>query len=653
MHRMLQALVVLVCLAVGMPAQAQQTQKNTRNKSTSSAHRGRLDARPGALPAATIPFQRPPLRYLADGSADLGHPGDSRSEGQILRRLSRIYAYQAKSLDAQADADAELAEDQLELAMTELSTLLQQPDIMERPRFRELYRTVISEYERFYGVSPDTLSLQFGDIFQFRADMFAALNEVDEPLLEDVMMPTITPIETVFPMTMNRLVEQSIAYLLRSPDRHLYHWLGRSETYFPMIEQVLREEGVPDELKYLAMIESGLNPRARSWAQAGGMWQFITATGSAYGLQTNGWVDERLDPEKATRAAARHLKDLYELFDHDWQLALAGYNCSPSRIKRAMARAESRLGRRATFWDIYDDIPRETRNYVPMFIATSLVASNPEAFDVDMNRVRPGPKYSYHYVPVHGQMPISTIADLAGTDEETIRALNPELRRSATPPTQRPYYVRLPLGTYETFAAGYAHLPKQTRQAVGSDYTVRRGDTLSKIARQHGVSVQELMRENNLRSTTLRVGQRLDVPGSSFETRPVTLVDLTETKAYTVEYGARIVRPITADTPARLAANRRPTTSAKSGTPVVRTSTAAPEPAEAKAAPARTHETGETRIVYRVRRGDNLTAIARKYGVSVDDLRQWNSLRSNQLAVGQRLHLYEANDRAGESTTTA
>src|SRR5690606_27912287 len=156
-----------------------------------------------------------------------------------------------------------------------------------------------------------------------------------------------------------------------------------------------------------------------------------------------------------------------------------------------------------------------------------------------LDRIKPGPKYAYHYVPVHGLMPVDDIARLAGTDEATIRALNPELRRSSTPPSQQPYYVRLPLGTYDRFAANYSALRSEVRTASAAvDYTVRRGDTLSKIARQYGVSVSALMRSNDLRSTTLRVGQRLTVPvEGGTEMRRVTLVDLARFESYTVEYG--------------------------------------------------------------------------------------------------------------------
>jgi membrane-bound lytic murein transglycosylase D len=563
----------------------------------------------------------------------------------VLTRIAQVYEVQARMLEAAAAGDEERVETLLDASMDALQEMIATPGTTERPRFRELYRTVLTEYERYFGVPADTLSLPYGDIYAARTELFDAMNEVEEPLLENVTFPALGPVATSVPMTMNRLVDQSIAYLLRSPERHLYHWISRSETYFPMIERVLREEGVPDELKYLAMIESGLNPRARSWAAANGMWQFIAATGRAYDLQVNSWVDERMDPEKATRAAARHLKDLHRMFGGDWQLALAGYNCSPSRIRRALARAESRLGRRPTFWDIYNDIPRETRNYVPMFIAAALVTSNPDAFDVDMSQVKPAPEYAYHYVPVRGFLSIDEIAGMTGTDAATIQALNPELRRSQIPPSTDGYYVRIPIGSYDHFAEAYAELPEEKRQSTVA-YVVKRGDALGKIARQYGVSVSQLMTTNGLRSTTIQIGQRLVVPVPSYDSSPL-LADVQGEEVVTVEYGRTRTRPILA------ASDVTRTTTTRPETPVVTASTAstppAREPEAADPAGAETKETesetpeAPTRIVYSVQRGDNLTEIAKKYGVSLSELRSWNRIQGSRIQVGQRLYLYDEN----------
>ncbi len=569
-------------------------------------------------PATVLPPQALIPRSLAD------HPmvvnmdifSDSLSEGQILRRISRLYRYQSDLLMAQVEGDSERAETLLDVAMTELATLLQQPHIMDHPRFRELYRTLVVEHERYYGPS-DTLTLPYGDIFPLRADMFALLNDVDEPLLENVNLFKLRPVATTVPLTMNRLVESTISYLLKNPERHLTNWLSRAETYFPMVEQIFAEEGIPDELKYLGMIESGLNPRARSWARAVGMWQFISATGRTYGLQVDAWVDERRDPERATRAAARHLRDLYEQYG-DWHIALAGYNCSPRCIQRAIRRAEARTGHRPTYWDMYPYLPRETRNYVPMFIATALIASNPEAFDLKPSR--PGPRYAYEYVPVRGALRLSTVADLTGTDVETIRALNPALRRTSLPPSAEPYYLRIPLGTYEQFVEGYEKLPDEAKLPPG-EYIVRRGDTLGKIARQYGLSVSRLMRDNDLRSTRLSIGQRLVVPVPRYDS---ALPSLAEAQKTTVDYGTRRLRPLSASAPL-----------AEAPAPVVRTSM----PVRTKTPPAPDTRT-DTRVVHRVQRGETLGKIAENYGVSVRDVQGWNNLRGTRIKAGQRLTIY-------------
>ncbi len=301
---------------------------------------------------------------------------DTVTNRQFLERLSVLYGYQSDIMAAAAREDEDALASVLDLAMGELGHLIQNDYLTEDPRFSSVYETLVGEYELLYGPS-DTLFAAFGDIFDVRKALFASLDSVKDPLLEDVVPTGLQPVGTEVPMTMNRLVESSMEFLLRERRESLQAWMSRADTYLPMIEQIFEEEGVPNELKYLAMIESGLNPRARSWAQAVGMWQFVAATGRAYDLNVNAWVDDRMDPELSTRASARHLRSLYDYYDQDWQIALAGYNCSPRCIKRAMRRS----GRtNPTFWDIYPYLPRETRNYIPTYIATSLIASNPEAY---------------------------------------------------------------------------------------------------------------------------------------------------------------------------------------------------------------------------------------------------------------------------------
>lgn len=488
--------------------------------------------------------------------------GDSLSAPELARRIARLYAKQAEILTAEADGDRELMAALLDGTMRDLRQLLVRPGVAQEARFRELYRSVLTEYEQLHGPQPEW-ALEQGDIYAVREAMFAAIDDLTDPLLEDVALPSSTM--ATFPMTLNRAVENQIRFYLRN-NRHVATVRQRAETYFPMIEQILAEEGVPDELKYLAVIESALNPTARSWAGAAGMWQFIPATGRAMNLTVTGELDERLDPERSTRAAARHLIELYEMFG-DWQLAIGGYNMNPHRLMREVQRTEQRLGRKATFWDVWDNIPRETRGYVPSFIAVSLLFSNPEAFD--LGAPRQGPRYEFDVVPVRGGTTLADLARQTGTDLRTLQALNPALRQSRVPNWADGFEVRLPAGHYNRHRQNVASLvrtlPGRTprtvayhgqnrrviafaetatpaQQASGANpvvpvqqvahdirngqsaapqtprsqpqritYTVRRGDTLIRIAQRHGVTVSQLRQWNSIRGSTIRVGQRLTI----------------------------------------------------------------------------------------------------------------------------------------------
>lgn len=628
-----------------------------------SASAQNVPARDAAVPAATpLPPDQVPLRTptALTEAVRADRPPRMLEEAELLRRIGQLYGYQASILAAQAEGTPEHALDLFERAMPQLAELLQQPGIMERSRFRALYQSLLTEYEKFHGAPIDTLTLPQGDIYAFREAAFTALNDLDAPLLEDVSFPRALPLRTDVPLTQNRLVKQSIDYLTRS-DRHVQVWLSRADTYFPMIEQILREEGAPDELKYLALVESGLNPQARSWARAVGMWQFMAATGRAYDLQIDAWVDERRDPEKATRAAARHLKDLYADLD-DWQLALAAYNTGIGNVKRALRRARS-AGRSADFWGAYPYLPRETRNYVPMFIAAALVISSPSTYGVDP--APEGPRYAYDAVPLKGSLSLHDVAELSGTSVATIRALNPELRRAYTPPTSSAYLVRIPHGSYVRFAEGYAALPDDQKRPV-TQHVVRRGETLGGIASRYGVSVAQLRARNGVRGSMIHPGQHLVVPVPHYES-DLALADADALSVFYSQRRTQALRALEELTPAEKA-RRAAARKAEAATPpvdqVIRTASTAsasgPRTAEAPVpeqkepasdAAAEKAPAGE-RSTYVVRRGDTLGQIASRHGVGISQLKAWNGLQGTRIDVGQRLVMYGAEAASVPATRT-
>lgn len=589
-------------------------------------------------------------------------PLAATSAQEMDPRIVRLYNFEAQILGSRWAWEKGALLDQ---AMAEVATLLErEPTLIEDPDFREVYRGLAAEYRKYHDYAPnDTLETARGNIFAVRAELFRTLENVDQPLLEDVMPPREKP-ETIISMTDNRLVQQSIAYLQREPEKHFVQWQKRAGTYFPMIEHVLEEEGVPEELKYLAMIESGLNPQARSWASAVGMWQFMSHTGRGYGLRVNAWVDERRDPEKATRAAARHLRDLHNRFD-DWHLALAAYNCGTGCVSRALRRSGAQD---ASYWDVYYHLPRETRGYVPMFIAAALVSSNPDAYE--MPAVESDPAFAYDYVAVQGSMlSLAEIAELAGTSTSMLRALNPELRRHTLPPSEGHYFLRLPLGSYQEFATQYAQLPDEKKRPA-TTYTVRSGDTLGELAQQYGTSTRTLRRINSLGGTMIHVGQRLTVPVASYES--ALSEEMADANPRRVQYEASF--PIQSLDPLVASADTAPSETSPFRTAshgpssddeavaqtdegavedVAEETRAALAEIEEEPAPEAEASTSSRPETYRVRRGDTLIEIADRFDLWVADLRKWNGVTSDMLRIGQELRLHPPEEPPEEEARAA
>jgi membrane-bound lytic murein transglycosylase D len=308
------------------------------------------------------------------------------------------------------------------------------------------------------------------------------------------------------PIVINGKVERFITYFQTRGRKVFTRWLARSGRYIPLLKELLREKGLPEDLVYLALIESGYNPRAYSRKQAMGLWQFRYHTGRRYGLKVDWWIDERRDPVKSTIAAARYLKDLYDRFEC-WYLAAAGYNAGEGKIQRAIKRYKTE-----DFWELtkYSYLKRETKNFIPKMIAAALMAKNPETYGfTDIEYEEP---IRFETVTVPDATDLRVIAKACESTYEELKRLNPELRRWCTPPKYPDYELKLPYGKKEIFLRNLAAIPPGKRITFRR-HVVRSGETLSHIAIRYRTDIGAIMRMNRITSRhRIRVGRSLIIP---------------------------------------------------------------------------------------------------------------------------------------------
>lgn len=358
------------------------------------------------------------------------------------------------------------------------------------------------------------------------------------------------------PLVYNEKVHAFINYFTVKDREYTRLMMRRKNLYFPLFEKYLAKYNLPDELKYLAIIESGLNPRAVSRVRAVGLWQFMSATGRYYGLNNNWYIDDRMDPEKSTEAACRYLKDLHRMFN-DWELALAAYNTGPGNVRKAIRRA----GYKKSFWEIYPFLPRETRSYVPQFVAMIYTMNHLE----EHNFFDEGEEMLVRSDTLHVKRFVNfeTLASLTGSCLEDLQRLNPSVQRNAIP-DMGAFVMRIPVTAKEQLGearfaildsaskVGKKELELLAKTMQGSTYgrerivyKVRSGDVLGSIALRHRVRIADIKKWNNMRGDVIRTGQRLNIWVKSSTSTPVTASVRKSNNSVTTLQGARtyVVQP--------------------------------------------------------------------------------------------------------------
>lgn len=450
-----------------------------------------------------------------------------------------------------------------------------------------------------------------------------------EPALEaetgaETATPAPRPEEPARPsleVRTNARVEHYIRRFSKKDKKTFAIILERSPAYVPHLRETLVSEGIPAEIAYLPLIESGFNVRAVSRKNAVGLWQFIRPTGKRYGLRIDRWVDERMDVEKSTLAAARYMNKMFDDFG-SWELALAGYNCGEGRVQRAIRRTGSK-----DFWKLSRKLPRETRNYLPKFYAALAIAENPRRYGFEPPAE--GTEKTHETVGVPPRKSLAEIAELLGVKHEELFRLNPSLVGLSTPPGNR-YELRVPAG----YAAKLELLRDEVAGLVDVEfpfrqrpvwYRVRTDDSLWKIARKFRTSVDAIKRTNHISGSIIHPGQKLRIPSGDNVAYVKHRVRPGETLyGLATRYGTSVN--------AIKRANGLTGSMIKAGKVIT-----VPQRVRASYAPRR----APVKTSHRIMSGDTLSELALRYRVSVSEIRRWNNLSSTRLIAGKKLLIYK------------
>ena len=472
----------------------------------------------------------------------------------------------------------------------------------------------------------------------------------DVPTSKEDYIERLQALPTIIEMPYNDVVRSYINMYTGKRRGLVEQMLGLSIYYMPFFEQALEKEGMPLELKYLPVIESALNPDAVSPAGAAGLWQFMIGTAKDMGLTVNSLVDERRDPIRSSEAAARYLKQLYKAYG-DWSLAIASYNCGPGSVNRALRRAG---GGKKDFWDIYYYLPSETRGYVPAFIAANYVMNYYE--DHNIGKALSKRPVVTDTVMVKQDIYFEQISEVLGIPIEELKILNPQYRKNIIPGNTRPYALTLPSKQCYAYISSedsiknhkadvYRHRSEVNISDASDGYTtvekrvtkshrVRSRETISQVARKYGVTTSQIKKWNGLRSNKLKKNQ-------------VLKIYVTQRVKVPVENNDR----------------NKPTTPTAPTTPEPDSSTTTAQP-DNSSTEVDESTTDETEVVepkpektvavkyHKVRRGETLGSIARRYGISVSQLKRWNGLRSNTAKVGTTLKVSNPAKQSKSTTTT-
>ena len=459
-----------------------------------------------------------------------------------------------------------------------LSTTETEPSLFTQAELEELFSKEPAPPQMEISMPPPSLLVETPSIGSLELPIS---DESNDDFSVEVLPRSRVKKEPDFdiPIVINVKVEQFVQYFQTTAKKVFSNWLARSEKYIPFMKNLLKENGLPEDLVYMALIESGFNPYAYSRSKASGPWQFIYLTGKRYGLKVTWWVDERRDPEKSTIAAAKHLKDLYDMFEC-WYLAAAGYNAGAGKIANAMRRY-----RTEDFWELskYRYLKRETKDYVPQMIAAALIAKDPEKYGfVDIQYEEP---LRYAKVNVPAVTDLRVIAKACEISMEELKDLNPELLRWCVPPDSPEYEIKIPFGKKELFLKNFEALRPEQRFQFKT-HIVRRGDTLSRIAGFYRVEIEPILEINRIKRTSrLSMGTNLLIP-----------------------------IPMTQEI--------KPTVTAKK---MLNSQDQSSRPEE---------------IIYTIKKGDSLWSIANEMGVNIGALSRWNNLHpEKKLIPGDKLRI--------------